>query len=128
MPYTFGTVVYGSIEEAEKLVTSALADEGFGVLTRIDVKATFKAKLGIDVDPYVILGSCNPTLSHSAIEAEPDVGALLPCNVVLRSSGNSVAVRVMDPTAAMGIVGNPVVDAVGVQARAALERVVKSIS
>ncbi len=128
MAYAFGTVVYGTMEQVEDLVTAALGDEGFGVLTRIDVQGTFKAKIGRDIDPYVILGACNPNLAYGAIEADRDMGALLPCNVVLRQEGGAVAVRMMDPSSVLGIVGNPVVDAFGIQARAALERVVRAIA
>jgi len=115
------------MEDVEKRVTAALADEGFGVLTRIDVQATLKAKIDVDRDPYVILGACNPVLANQAINADKDLGALLPCNVVLRDIGGSVAVRVMDPEAVLSIVGNPVVDEAGAIARAKLERVVAAL-
>lgn len=127
MSYTFGTTLDGSMEEVEESVTAALASEGFGVLTRIDVQATFKAKIDVDRDPYVILGACNPVLAHKAIGADEDLGALLPCNVVLRASNGSVAVRFMDPNAVLGIVGDPVVDEAGAMARAKLENVVASL-
>lgn len=123
MEYTFGTVVNGTMEEVEQTVTTALAEEGFGVLTRIDVAGTLKAKIDVDRTPYVILGACNPTLAHKAIQADDDLGALLPCNVVLREEGDAVAVRFMDPNAVLGIVGNPGVDAAGVEAAAKLQRV-----
>jgi uncharacterized protein (DUF302 family) len=127
MQYTFGTILDGSMEEVEKTVTAALAEEGFGILTRIDVQATFKAKIDVDRDPYVILGACNPTLAHQAISADVDLGALLPCNVVLRAVDGSVAVRVMDPKAVLGIVGNPLVEEAGAMARAKLKKVVASL-
>ncbi len=127
MQYTFGTILDGSMEEVEKTVTAALAEEGFGILTRIDVQATLKAKIDVDRDPYVILGACNPTLAHQAISADDDLGALLPCNVVLRAVDGSVAVRVMDPKAVLGIVGNPLVEEAGAMARAKLKKVVASL-
>jgi uncharacterized protein (DUF302 family) len=127
MEYTFGTVMNGTMEDVEQTVTAALAEEGFGVLTRIDVAATLKAKIDVQRDPYVILGACNPTLAHKAIEADQDLGALLPCNVVLRAEGGAVAVRFMDPNAVLGVVGNPEVDAAGNEARAKLERVASSL-
>ncbi len=127
MSYTFGTTLYGSMDEVEKTVTAALQAEGFGVLTRIDVQATFKAKIDVERGPYVILGACNPTLAHRAIGADEDLGALLPCNVVLRAVNGAIAVRCMDPSAVLGIVGNPEVDAAGTEARASLERVVESL-
>jgi uncharacterized protein (DUF302 family) len=127
MQYTFGTILDGSMEEVEKTVTAALAEEGFGILTRIDVQATLKAKIDVDRAPYVILGACNPTLAHHAISADEDLGALLPCNVVLRAVDGSVAVRVMDPKAVLGIVGNPLVEEAGAMARAKLKKVVASL-
>lgn len=127
MEYTFGTVVNGTMEEVEKAVTAALGEEGFGVLTKIDVAATLKAKIGVDRTPYVILGACNPALAHMAIEADRDLGALLPCNVVLREEGDTVAVRFMDPNAVLGIVGNADVDAAGVEARTKLQRVAAAL-
>lgn len=111
----------------EEKVAAALADEGFGVLTRIDVQATLKAKIDVDRDPYVILGACNPDLANQAINADEDLGALLPCNIVLRDVGGAVAVRVMDPNAVLGLVGKPDVDEAGAMARAKLERVVAAI-
>lgn len=127
MEYTFGTVLDGTMEEAEETVTAALAVEGFGVLTKIDVAATLKAKIGVDRTPYVILGACNPTLAHMAIEADNDLGALLPCNVVLREEGDAVSVRFMDPNAVLGIVGNPDVDVAGVEAGTKLRRVAAAL-
>ncbi len=127
MSYTFGTELPGSMKDVEDLVTQALSAEGFGVLTRIDVQATFKAKIDVDRDPYVILGACNPMLAHAAIGADENLGALLPCNVVLRAEGDTVAVRVMDPRAVLGIVGNPGVDAAGAAAKEKLEAVVANL-
>ena len=127
MSYTFGTTLQGSMDEVEETVTAALQAEGFGVLTRIDVQATFKAKIDVEREPYVILGACNPTLAHRAIGADEDLGALLPCNVVLRAVKGAIAVRCMDPSAVLGIVGNPEVDAAGTEARASLKRVVESL-
>jgi len=115
------------MEDVEQRVTAALADEGFGILTRIDVQATLKSKIDVDRDPYVILGACNPVLANQAINADEDLGALLPCNVVLRNVGDSVAVRVMDPKAVLSIVGNSAVDEAGAMARAKLERVVAAL-
>ena len=106
---------------------AALKAEGFGVLTEIDVQATLKAKLGIDRPPYVILGACNPALSHRAIEAEPSVGALLPCNVVLREDGGDTIVEAMDPQAALGIVGSPEIEPIAREARERLERAIATL-
>ncbi|HEX2884759.1 MAG TPA: DUF302 domain-containing protein [Candidatus Limnocylindria bacterium] len=121
--YTFGTLVPRPLAEARQLVTDALKAEGFGVLTEIDVQATLKAKLDVDRDPYVILGACNPNLAHRAISAEPSVGALLPCNVVLWAEGDATRVEFMDPLAAMGLTGSEAVAAVATEANEKLRRV-----
>ena len=125
--YTFGTYVPLSVAEARPLVEAALKVEGFGVLTEIDVAATMKAKLGIDGLPYLILGACNPPLAHRAIEAEPSVGALLPCNVVLREEDGRTIVEAMDPLAVLGIVKSPIIEAVAREAHDRLVRVIASL-
>ena len=121
--YTFGTVVDRPISETRQLVADALRAEGFGVLTEIDVQATLREKLDIERDPYLILGACNPQLAHRALEADPSVGALLPCNVVLRPDGAGTRVEFMDPEAALGLVGSGPVASVAAEARERLLRV-----
>ncbi len=128
MTYTFGITVPGNIESVRERVTEALSSEGFGILTTIDVAAIFKAKLDIDRDPYLILGACNPGLANSAVDADPEIGALLPCNVVLRQEGDSVAVRIMDPAVVLGLVDSDAVKEAGAAAKAKLERVVNALS
>lgn len=125
--YTFGTRLHGSVGDVRPRVEAALRAEGFGVLTEIDVQATMKSRLGIDRPPYVILGACNPPLAHRAIEAEPSVGVLLPCNVVLRDDDGDTIVEAMDPQAALGLVESPGVASVATEARERLLRAIASL-
>lgn len=127
--YAFSTTTTGSFPATLAKVTEALKAEGFGVLTEIDVAATLKAKLGIDSRPYKILGACNPQFAHQAIAADPDIGLLLPCNVIVREEADGqVTVGFMDPAAVLGMVGNPQVTAIGETVRAKLVRVRDSLA
>lgn len=128
MDYTFGIVISGTMEDVEERVTAALGEEGFGILTRIDVQATFKAKLDIDSDPYVILGACNPPLAYRMIQADVEIGALLPCNVVLRQEADGVAVRFMDPDVMVSVVDAQGVEAIAGEARERLSRVAAALT
>ena len=102
MSYTYDRTLQGAdIDEAESRVREALAEKGFGVLTEIDVKATMKNKIGADMAPYRILGVCNPDMAYKAIEIEPRVGAMLPCNVVLRDVEGGTEISAIDPVASM---------------------------
>jgi uncharacterized protein (DUF302 family) len=125
--FTFGTRLAGSVADARPRVEAALEAEGFGILTEIDVQATMKAKLGVDRPPYLILGACNPPLAHRAIEADPSVGALLPCHVVLRADGPDTIVEAMDPVAALGFVESAAMRPIAEEAKARLERVIEAL-
>ena len=122
--YGFTVNVSGDFDEVVGRVTEELKVEGFGVLTEIDVKATLKAKLGIEKRPYKILGACNPTLANQALDAEPDIGLLLPCNVIVREDENGdVVVGFMDPASVLGLVGRDELAGLGAEVRGKLERV-----
>ena len=125
--YAFGKTVAMPQEQAIQAVTQALAQEGFGVLTEIDVAATLKKKLGIERAPYKILGACNPQFAARAIEAEPQIGALLPCNVVVREDGGKTIVEFMDPDAVLKLVERPEVGKIAAEVRARLQRVMAAL-
>ena len=107
---------------------AALSDQGFGVLTEIDVKATLKKKIDADINNYLILGACNPHMAHKAMEIEPRVGAMLPCNVIVRTTGeNSIVVSAIDPLASMASIDNDELKSVAGQVKSMLETVVANI-
>jgi uncharacterized protein (DUF302 family) len=114
-------------DQAVQSCRDALAREGFGVLTEIDVQATLKKKLDVDRDPYLILGACHPPSAHRALTAVPEVGVLLPCNVTVSRERGKTVVRAMNPQAALGILNNPALDVVACEVGAALRRVVGSV-
>jgi len=117
-----------SVADAEVKVREALATEGFGVLTEIDVAETLRAKLGIERAPYRILGACRPALAHQALEVAPDVGLLLPCNVVIYADGDTTVVAALDPTTIVDTTRNNALAAVATEAKERLARVVAAIA
>jgi uncharacterized protein (DUF302 family) len=126
----FEVIVNASYAEAVERVIDALQEEGFGVLTRIDVHDTLKAKLDVDFWNYSILGACNPPLAHKALSNRPDAGLMLPCNVIVEEVGDHTLVRIVDPAAMMqagGLAGDPVMEEVGGEAGARLRRVADAL-
>ncbi len=127
--YSFKVKRHDSFKNVVTEVTAALKTEGFGILTEIDVQATFKQKLNIERKPYLILGACNPQLAHRALEIEPDLGLLLPCNVVISEENDgSVLVSFMDPLAVLGIVNKPEILEIAQDAYDRLKRIQAQLS
>lgn len=126
--YALSRTVDLSYEQADKRVREALQDEGFGVLTEIDVKATLKEKLDVEFPQYEILGACNPPLAHQALQKEADIGLLLPCNVVVRAleDGRTV-VEAMDPIQQLSVADNPELPELANEVRHRMERVIAAI-
>ncbi len=126
--YGFSIQVTGGFQEAIERVTEALKGQGFGVISDIDVQATMKQKLGIDEKPYRILGACNPNLAHQALKADPDIGLLLPCNVVVREGADGrIIISFMDPEAVLGLVQKSEIEHLGMEVRQRLEKVRDSL-
>jgi uncharacterized protein (DUF302 family) len=122
-PYALRREVDLSYEVADRRIREELAVQGFGVLTEIDVRETLRKKLDVDFPPYVILGACNPSLAHRALEAEPDIGLLLPCNVVVRrdEAAGTTIVEAMDPAPLIELTGNDALDEIAGEARSRLQ-------
>lgn len=127
--YHFKVPVTEAFSQAVEKTTEALKSEGFGVLVDIDIQATLKEKLDVDKRPYRILGACNPALANQALDAEPDIGLLLPCNVVVREQADgTVCVAFMDPVAVLDLVENNDVAGLAEEVRTRLRRVAKALS
>ena len=121
---TRGSLPY---EDAIERVTAALQVEGFGVLTEIDVKATLKKKLDVDLNRYVILGACNPPLAYQALQADPEIGLLLPCNVIVYEVEGGSVISIIDPISMFGVVTSPELETLAGEARSRLKRVIDSL-
>jgi len=126
--YGFGTTLDLPFDEAVGRTNAALKEEGFGVLTEIAVQATMREKLGATYEPYLILGACNPQLAHQALQAEHELGLLLPCNVIVHAVNGATAVAIVDPAAMLGVVDNPTLRAVAAAAKTRLQRVVAALT
>ncbi|MBI3566581.1 MAG: DUF302 domain-containing protein [Gemmatimonadetes bacterium] len=128
-PYGFSRTVPMAYDAAVAATRAALATEGFGIITEADVRATFKAKLNAEFRPYIILGACNPNLAKQALEMEPDLGLLLPCNVVVYAAADPAqsVVAMMDPVAALGLTGNAALTPVATEVKARLERALATV-
>jgi uncharacterized protein (DUF302 family) len=126
--YTFQARLPFTVEQAIPVVMEQLKNEGFGVLMDLDIQATMKQKIDVDIPAYHILGACNPKLAHQALSAEPEVGALLPCNVVVRADGAETIVSFMDPQAMKQLTDNLSVHAVANEAEVRLRRVCDALS
>ncbi|MFQ5799206.1 MAG: DUF302 domain-containing protein [Bacteroidota bacterium] len=127
MRYGFSKVVNLSYEQAVEKVTEELRKEGFGVLTTIDVRDTLKKKLDLDFKKYVILGACNPPLAHKALEAEEEIGLLLPCNVIVYEKGRETVVAAFDPQVMSKIIENPAVDSIADEVKNRIQRVIDAV-
>ncbi len=128
MSYTLDRIIENAdFEDVDARTRAALSNHGFGVLTEIDVKATMKKKIDVDMDPYRILGACNPNMAHQAIGMEPKIGAMLPCNVILRAVDGGIEVSAVDPLESMAAIDNDELKSVAGQVRDMLSQVVAEI-
>ena len=127
MEYGYKRKVNYSFEEAQKKLREELPKEGFGVLTEIDVKATLKKKLDADFDNYVILGTCNPPFAYQALQAEKDIGLLLPCNIIVYEDTGQTFISAIVPTVAMSMVENDKLGSIAVEVEAKLKKVIDSV-
>ena len=128
MNFTFNRTIDGTFDTVVERTIAALKTEDFGILSDLDIQATLKAKLGVDFERYRILGACNPPLAHRALQAEPTIGVMLPCNVVVREvSSGKVEVAAINPLAGIGEVGNPTLTLVATEVAEKLRRVVAGI-
>ena len=127
MSYHFSKTVDCSFDQAIELATEKLSAEGFGVLTTIDVSATLKKKLDVDMKRYTILGACNPTYAHQALLAEDKIGTMLPCNVVVQETDTGVEISAVDPMASMKAIENPALGEIAIAVQSKLKKVIESL-
>ena len=126
--YYFGKTVEMAFDDAIVRVTEELKKEGFGVLTEVDIQATLKKKLDVDFRPYKILGACNPPFAYKALQAEQNIGLLLPCNVIVQDAGNGkTEIAAIDPLVSMSRVENPALEPVAMEIKAKLQRVIENL-
>ena len=126
--YYFNKIVDLSFEDAIERVTEELKKEGFGILTEIDMSTTLKKKLDVDMRPYKILGACNPPFAYKAVQAEPHIGLLLPCNIIVQDAGDGkTEVAAVDPLVSMSRVDNPALEPVAKEVQAKLQRVIENL-
>ena len=125
--YGFGTTLALPFAETMSKTKAALKEQGFGVLSEIDVQATLKEKINVDFERYVILGACNPHLAYQGLQAEHELGLLLPCNVIVHDHEGQTRVSIVDPAAMLGVVANPAMRAIADEAKARLERVLAAL-
>ena len=126
--YSFRKRTHLSYEEAIALVTAALKEEGFGILTEIDVQATFKKKLDVEFPRYIILGACNPHLAHQALNIDEEIGLLLPCNVIVYEGEEGTTISIVDPQAMLGVVPGNELNPVAEEARVRLRRIAQAVT
>jgi uncharacterized protein (DUF302 family) len=127
LAYQFSARVPLAYDYAIARVTAELKKEGFGILTEIDVKATLKKKLDVDFQRYIILGACNPVLANQALQEEPEIGLLLPCNVIVYEEDDGSVISIVDPSVMLGVVDNSALNQVAAEAEARLRRVVEAV-
>jgi uncharacterized protein (DUF302 family) len=125
--YAIGTTLAAPYEELVPRVKQALKDEGFGVMSEIDVQGALREKLGIERGRYLIIGACNPRLAHEALEAEPDLGVFLPCNVIVYEAADGTHVSAVDPLSMLGQIDNPVLDQIGDEVKQRFTRVIAAL-
>jgi uncharacterized protein (DUF302 family) len=127
MTYYFAKTVDAPFQSTVEKIVAALKEHGFGVLTKIDVQATLKEKIGADFRPYIILGACNPRMAHQALQAEDKIGTMLPCNVIVQEVGGKTEVAAVDPVASMLAIQNDKLAAVATKVREELKAVIESL-